>query len=268
MMHGKKPPKRRHIPWNHWNLEKYCDIHFWSYCPTLLTTHYTKPSMSNMSSMAVLLNHISVNARMEVVLHLHSCTRFMLASAHLFCYATSTPQPGWLRGTPGVYISHSQVWRYFHTSLSPPGYLLYVDISIQVFWRNPLLPKTVTNHSPTSTDCYICRYNLHRTNEGIPLMASDCHLLHPNTGLQTATKWSHFATKIWDSATKFYILSHMCNQWICHCFFFNTGSGREPKQIKFQSVTVFSSLKKIFSVLDFRLSAQSHSLCYTGHLFL
>ena len=43
-------------------------------------------------------------------------------------------------------------------------------------------------------------------------MACDC------TGLQTATKWSHFATKIGENATEFYIWSRMCDQYICRVF--------------------------------------------------
>ncbi len=36
-MHEKN--KYRHIPWNRYNLEKYRDIHFWSYRPALLGMH-------------------------------------------------------------------------------------------------------------------------------------------------------------------------------------------------------------------------------------
>ncbi len=45
-MHEKK--KYRHIPWNRYNLEKYRDIHFWSYRPALAATlkkvHYKQIS--------------------------------------------------------------------------------------------------------------------------------------------------------------------------------------------------------------------------------
>ncbi len=34
-MHEKN--KYRHIPWNRYNLEKYRDIHFWSYRPALVS---------------------------------------------------------------------------------------------------------------------------------------------------------------------------------------------------------------------------------------
>lgn len=49
------------------------------------------------------------------------------------------------------------------------------------------LTKMVADHSPNSTNCYVCGFIPHSTNEGLPLMAlpiSDCdtcHLLHLNT---------------------------------------------------------------------------------------
>ncbi len=37
--------KYRHIPWNRYNLEKYRDIHFWSYRPALYLYIYKKNNL-------------------------------------------------------------------------------------------------------------------------------------------------------------------------------------------------------------------------------